>query len=158
MLTVAGTGGGKTLMYLLPAVLASAPSLVISPIKSLVNDTFQRCLDLGIIACVFTGEVSQDIKDEKLSKLSSYKVILTTPERLAAGESLKVTIDTMISLNQLERLVFDEAHAISTRGNTFKPVYKEVCESLSQATCPKLLLSATIPRRVESSRSSLNFW
>ena len=28
-------------------------------------------------------------------------------------------------------------------------MYKEVCESLSQATCPKLLLSATVPSRVE---------
>lgn len=73
VLTVAGTGGGKTLMYLLPAVLASKPTLVITPIKSLVNDTLQRCIDVGMTACRFTGEVPQSIRAEQLNRLGDFK-------------------------------------------------------------------------------------
>ena len=45
----------------------------------------------------------------------------------------------------MERIVFDEAHIITTWGNTFHPVYKAVCEQLSKLQIPKLLLSATVP-------------
>ena len=140
VLTVVGTGGGKTLMYLLPAVLASKPTRA---------SLHQRCINLGITACRFTGDVPQSVRDEQLNKLDDFKVILTTPECLAAGEPLRLAIDTLNTTDKLERIVFDEAHTISTWGNTFRPVYKNVCESISRAGCPKLLLSATVPSRVE---------
>ena len=36
-------------------------------------------------------------------------------------------------------------------GSTFRPVYKEVCEHLAKVfSCPKLLLSATVPAKLES--------
>ena len=51
---------------------------------------------------------------------------------------------------QLERIVFDEAHTIVNWGNTFRPVYKDICEKLSALRCPKLLLSATVPAKLET--------
>ncbi len=41
----------EKLTYLLPAVLSSHPTLVLSPIKSLIDDTLVRCLDLNIRSC-----------------------------------------------------------------------------------------------------------
>ena len=42
VLGVLGTGSGKTLTFMLPAVLASKPTLVVSPMKSLIDDTMFR--------------------------------------------------------------------------------------------------------------------
>ena len=38
VMTVVGTGGGKTLMYLLPAVISTKTTLVISPIICLIDE------------------------------------------------------------------------------------------------------------------------
>ena len=84
VLTIVGTGKGKTLMYMLPAVLSSKPTVVLCPIKSLVEEVQEK-------GCI-------------------------------------------------ERIVFDEAHTISTWGATFRPAYKAVCNSLAKITCPLLLL------------------
>jgi ATP-dependent DNA helicase RecQ len=46
--------------------------------------------------------------------------------------------------------VFDEAHTISSWGNTFRPNYKDVCKNLCNAKYPKLFLSAIVPLKVEN--------
>ena len=56
-LAVLSTGGGKSLTYMLPAVLASKPSIVVTPIKSLIQDQLERCEQLDIAACQFTGDI-----------------------------------------------------------------------------------------------------
>ena len=62
VMTVVGTGGGKTLMYLLPAVISSNITLVVSPTLSLIDDMLGRCHNLGISACKFTGEVPKELQ------------------------------------------------------------------------------------------------
>ena len=151
VLAVIGTGGRKTLTYLLPAVLSSNPTLVISPMKSfLVDDALVCCLNTNILSCKFTGDVPHDVRDEQLQSIESFKIIFATPGCLEFGEPFRVKIDGLISVCQLERIVFDEAHTISSWGNTFRPNYKDVCKSLSNAKCPKLLLSASVPLKVEN--------
>ncbi|CAB4021688.1 ATP-dependent DNA helicase Q-like 4A [Paramuricea clavata] len=150
VLTVVGTGGGKTLTYLLPAVLSSHPTLVLSPIKSLIDDTLVRCLNLNIRSCKFTGDVPHDVRKEQIHNIEDFKIIFATPECLEDGEPLRVKVDGLAGVGQLERIVFDEAHTISSWGNTFRPNYKDVCKNLCKAKCPKLLLSATVPLKVEN--------
>ncbi len=149
VLTVAGTGGGKSLMCLLPAVLSSKVTMVVSPLKSLIDDTLIRCLNLNISACKL------HIRTERVENACNYRVIFVTPECLEDGEPLREKIDELVRLNKLERIVFDEAHTISTWGSTFRPKFKTVCESLSTVDCPKMLLSAKISAKVESDVRSI---
>ena len=85
----------------------------------------------------------------QLVKISEFKIILVTPEILKDGE----LIDTILSLtekSQLDRIVFDETHPIVSWGSTFQPVYKQVCERIARLkSCPELLLSATVPAKLE---------
>jgi len=150
VLTVVGTGGGKTLMYLLPAVLSEKATLVVCPLKSLIDDLVIRCNTLNIDCCKFTGDVLEDDLKLQLDAINNYRVMFATPEMLEYGSHLRVKIEQLIENDGIERIVFDEAHTISTWGNTFRPVYKTVTEQLAKAKCPKLLLSATIPLKLEN--------
>lgn len=141
---ISGTGSGKSLTSMLPAVLGIHPTVVVMPTKSLIDDILMRCLDLNITSCKFTGTVSKEIQRVQLENFNSFKLIFTTPEMIEGDFLAK------IENSNLERVDFDEAHTISSWGNTFHPVYKTVCEQMSRLKCPKLyilLLSATVPKK-----------
>ena len=139
VLGILSTGSGKSLTFLLPAVLSSSPTFVVVPTKALIDDLLMHCQDLNIAACKFTGSTPQEHQMSQLENFESYKIILATPE-LVENDLLDKLKSTT-----LERIVFDEAHTITTWGNTFCPVYKSTCELLSKLPVPKLLLSATVP-------------
>ena len=150
VMTVVGTGGGKSLTYMLPAALSSKPTVVVSQIKSLTDDILGRCQNLNISACKFTGDVSKELYDDQLQKIAQFKIILVTPEILKDGELIDIIL-SLTEKSQLERIVFNEAHTIVSWGSTFRPVYKEVCDRLGRVKCcPKLLLSATVPAKVQT--------
>ena len=65
------------------------------------------------------------------------------------GGVVRDKVFDMIQRNEVERIVFDEAHSISTWGDTFRPVHRRVCEEIAVLPCAKLLLSATINSRIE---------
>ena len=150
VLGVLGTGGGKSLTFLLPAVLADKPTIVVVPTLSLINDLLSRCLALDIAACKITGEVPCDVQNSYLEELTKFKVIFLTPEMLAN----KNILDKITKVG-LERIVFDEAHTICSRGSTFRPQYQSAANVLAKFPCPKLLLSATIPEQLISELSEV---
>lgn len=151
VMTVVGTGGGKSMMYFLPAVLASKPSLVLSPTKSLIDDLFIRCDDLNISVCKFTADVPKEVQDQQLHHIEDYKIVLATPEMLSEESPLFRKVLILSDEGQLERIVVDEAHTVVSWGSTFRPLYHIVCKELAKInSCPKLLLSATVTVKLES--------
>lgn len=147
VLSIMGTGGGKSLTFMLPAALAKRPTVVVSPTRSLIDDLMARSTSLGIKSCKFLGEMDGDVLHQQLSELRSFQLIYTTPECLDLH--LLEDLCLLDSQNGIERFVFDEAHTICTWGSTFRPKFKEVCEQLAKHQATKLLLSATIPGRVQ---------
>jgi len=53
-------GGGKTLCFLLPAVVDEGLTLVVSPLKSLMLDQLDHIARLGVAAVQLTGDTSRD--------------------------------------------------------------------------------------------------
>ena len=108
-----------------------------------------RCSNLNIAGCKFTGDISKEVYQSQLSNLENFKIVLITPEIIKDGELFAV-LKSFSETGKLDWIVFDEAHAIVSWGDTFRPVYKDISEQLSQLNCPKLLLSATVPAKVEA--------
>lgn len=101
------TGGGKSLTFFIPAVLADKPTIVVVPTLSLINDLLGVCLALDITACKTTGQVPVDIQKSYLEELKKFKLTFLTPEML--GD--KIIMDKIMNVD-LEGIVFDQAHTI----------------------------------------------
>lgn len=134
---------------MLPAVLSIHPTVVVVPTKSLIDDILIRCKDLNIASCKFTVSVPKELQKVQLENFSSFKIILTTPEMIE-GDLLN-----KMETTKIQRVVFDEAHIMLSWGNTFRPLYKTVTEQVSRLDCPKLLLSATVPKNCLQELESL---
>lgn len=87
----------------------------------------------------------------QIESIHQYQVIVATPEMLQEGMLLHQAIACL----DLGRIVFDEAHTISTWGGTFRPAFKEVCLELANVACPKLLLSATVTTKLQKTLADI---
>ena len=146
-LAILPTGAGKSLCYQLPSVLLPGPTVVISPLLSLMQEQAQRMQSLGINAMTWSHWDSPQqrrnvLKDWRLRKL---QVVFLAPERLRHPELLRQLNTLPCSL-----LVVDEAHSISEWGHDFRPDYRRISHFRHQMGDPPILaLTATATPRVE---------
>lgn len=148
VLSIMGTGGGKSLTFMLPASISSKPTIVVSPTRSLIEDLVDRSHHFGISSCMFIGGMTSRIPEiYQPDNLRKHKLIYITPEMLDGP--LLEAIMKLDTEGNLERLVFDEVHTVWTWGSTFRPRYKEVVEILVKFQTSKLLLSATVSFRIQ---------
>ena len=56
------TGGGKSLIYQLPAYRSNGITVVITPLKSVMNDQIKQCADHGLLAVGLHGEMHDSEK------------------------------------------------------------------------------------------------
>jgi hypothetical protein len=119
VLGVLGTGAGKSLTFMLPAVIADKPTIVVVPTLSLINDLLSRCLALDITACKITGEVPVDIQKSYLEELTKFKLIFLTPEMFANKlilEKLRVlTWNGLYLMKPIQSAVGGVHFALSTK-------------------------------------------
>jgi ATP-dependent DNA helicase RecQ len=119
-LVVLPTGGGKSVCFLLPALLLPGVTVVVVPLLSLLKDQERRLRELNIPAEVLRGGQESGERERVYERLSSgaSKIVFTVPEMLAqpapAGRLRAIGIG---------HLVIDEAHCVSEWGKTFRPDY-----------------------------------
>ncbi|MBK6444263.1 MAG: hypothetical protein IPF81_02810 [Bacteroidetes bacterium] len=79
------TGGGKSLTYQLASMLQAGVTIVIDPIKSLMQDQYDNLLKNGIDSCNFiNSKLSREEKTIATSQVTESKMIFSfvSPERL----------------------------------------------------------------------------
>ena len=123
LLAMLPTGAGKSLCFMLPAVLLDGLTVIIYPLLSLMRDQENRFRKFGIPCHVLMGGMDWTKKDEIFQDLMQKRVrILITNMEMLSQESILSRLKSM----RISLLVLDEAHTVISWGRTFRPVYNEL--------------------------------
>jgi ATP-dependent DNA helicase RecQ len=139
MVVILPTGGGKSLCFMLPALLVKGLVIIIYPLLSLMADQKRRFDRAGIASVVLRGAQSEGERRTLLDQIEtgSCTVVITNAETLASPTLLSFLCRFSVSL-----LVVDEAHTVVTWGTTFRPALSEL-GTLIRFISPRQLLCFT---------------
>ncbi len=119
------TGGGKSLIYQIPALIFDGGTIVISPLIALMQDQVDALKKRNIPADFINSTLSKSKREKRLQNFveGKIKLLYVTPERFRKNEFIAEIKKTEISL-----LAIDEAHCISEWGHDFRPDYSRIGE------------------------------
>jgi ATP-dependent DNA helicase RecQ len=145
-LTCVPTGGGKSLCYLLPAMMLPNVTIVVSPLISLMRDQFTKYAALGFPCDAMDSLQESDKRNLSWKNLEDgrTKILFVSPERLARPQFRERLHRVGVSL-----VAIDEAHCVSQWGYNFRPDYRKIGEYLEDfANAPRLALTASATEEV----------
>ena len=117
------TGGGKSLCYQVPPVVADSTDIVVSPLISLMKDQVDGLRACGYPAAALHSGLCDEERDETNRALhaGSLRLLFVSPERLLTPRFL----DLVEQMN-VKSFAIDEAHCISHWGHDFRPEYRKL--------------------------------
>lgn len=153
LLVVERTGWGKSVVYFLAARMlrdqGAGPTIIVSPLLSLMRDQLRMSERLGIDAETINS-TNEDEWDRVEGRLRADEVdlLFISPERLS---NERFQTQTVPSIAQgVGMLVVDEAHCISDWGHDFRPDYRRIQRIVGglPESVPMLATTATANDRV----------
>lgn len=133
ILCIAGTGTGKSMLFLLPAYLApSGTTVVISPLVALQDDMIRRCDELGIHARLWRDTGSQPAT-----------IVFVSPESVGTVK-FSEWINRRIGQQQLDRVVLDECHVVLDSTDTYRRKLKDIGPLIRSWGVPELYITASL--------------
>ncbi|MFP5355083.1 MAG: RecQ family ATP-dependent DNA helicase [Gemmatimonadota bacterium] len=136
LLLVAPTGGGKSLIYQLPATILPGTTLVVSPLVSLMHDQVAALTARGVSATFLASTLDGDEIRRRMSALArgEFRIAYVAPERLAfpGFRALLRELDCPL-------VAIDEAHCISEWGHDFRPDYLQLGDLVADLSGARVL-------------------
>ncbi len=144
-MVVMPTGGGKSLCFQIPALMATAGdgdlTLVLSPLVALMQDQVDSLRSRGVDATLINSSLDRTSRLQRQHELSEgrYRLLYVTPERFRKAEFVAA-----VGMRNVRLLAIDEAHCVSQWGHDFRPDYSRIAEIRQQLGNPTTIaLTAT---------------
>lgn len=158
LLVVFPTGGGKSITFQLPALMAAEAThgltVVISPLQSLMKDQVDNLSQRGITdAVTINGLLNVVERAEALERVENgiASILYIAPESLRSK-----TIERLLLGRNIVRFVIDEAHCFSSWGQDFRVDYLYIGDFIAKlqemkgVTIPVSCFTATAKQKVIS--------
>lgn len=134
LLAIFPTGGGKSLTFQIPALIAAEAThgltVVISPLQSLMKDQVDNLSERGITdAVTINGLLNSIERSEALERVENgiASILYISPESLRSR-----VIERILLGRNVNRFVIDEAHCFSAWGQDFRVDYQYIGDFIRQ--------------------------
>ena len=141
LIAVFPTGGGKSVTFQLPALMAGEScrglTVVISPLQSLMKDQVDNLISKGISdAVTINGMLDPIERAQALENVRSglASILYISPESLRSK-----TIEKLLLERHISRFVIDEAHCFSAWGQDFRVDYLYIGDFIKELQVKKQL-------------------
>ena len=128
------TGGGKSLVFQLAALLSPGTALIVAPLRALLRDQARRLAEAGIDCGLLVGDDPESTR-RGLADLAAGRVrlALAAPERLDSV-SFRRALRGAAETGGISFVAVDEAHCAARRGHDWRPAYRALGARLREWT------------------------